>query len=139
MSKSNINEADHETESQIWLVVYRLPKKNHDATVLNWEQVNDLFRKQGGLHSQAFQLNNTKAYQDMGFTNIAKTISANEDEEIWLELHSYRDRKHMDDVERRVMSAKPQDFAINSLFILCCSRIRIKNRFSAEKFFPCYT
>ena len=36
----------------------------------------------------------------MGFTNIAKTISANQDiEEIWLELHTYRDRKHQDEVD----------------------------------------
>jgi hypothetical protein len=35
----------------------------------------------------------------MGFTNITNAISANHDEEeIWLELHSYRDHKHQEEV-----------------------------------------
>jgi hypothetical protein len=37
-----------EIGSQIWLVVYRIPKKNHNAMVLNWKQVNGLIRKHGG-------------------------------------------------------------------------------------------
>jgi len=35
--------------------------------------------------------------EQMGFTNIAKTIAAKEDE-VWLELQFYRDQKHLDDV-----------------------------------------
>lgn len=31
----------------------------------------------------------------MNFTNLAKTISAGEDEEIWLEIQSYRDTNHV--------------------------------------------
>lgn len=45
MNRSNVTERKEEIGSQIWLVVYRMPKKNHDAMVLNWKQVNDLFRK----------------------------------------------------------------------------------------------
>ena len=33
-----------------------------------------------------------------GITNIAKTISATQDEEVWLELIFYRDRKHKEEV-----------------------------------------
>jgi uncharacterized protein YbaA (DUF1428 family) len=33
-----------------------------------------------------------------GITNIANTISANQDEEVWVELQYFRDRKHMDEV-----------------------------------------
>jgi len=33
-----------------------------------------------------------------GITNIAKTISATQDEEVWLELIFYRDHKHKDEV-----------------------------------------
>ena len=34
-----------------------------------------------------------------GITNIAKTVSANQDEEeVWMELIFYRDRKHRDEV-----------------------------------------
>jgi uncharacterized protein YbaA (DUF1428 family) len=33
-----------------------------------------------------------------GITNIAKTVSANQDEEVWMELIFYRDLKHRDEV-----------------------------------------
>jgi hypothetical protein len=35
----------------------------------------------------------------MDFTNIAKAVLANQDEEeVWLELQFYRDQKHLEDV-----------------------------------------
>ena len=37
-----------------------------------------------------------------GITNIAKTVSANLDEEVWLELIFYRDRKHRDEAEAKM-------------------------------------
>ena len=40
----------------------------------------------------------------MGFTNIAKVVSANQDEEVWVELNSYRDPKHMDEVSTIMQS-----------------------------------
>lgn len=45
-----------------------------------------------------FQLYNGKTYEDMGFVNIAKTASAAQDEEVWVELQSYRDRNHLDEI-----------------------------------------
>jgi uncharacterized protein YbaA (DUF1428 family) len=33
-----------------------------------------------------------------GITNIAKTVSANQDEEVWMELIFYRDRKDRKEV-----------------------------------------
>jgi uncharacterized protein YbaA (DUF1428 family) len=53
-------------------------------------------RKYGASHL-IFQLNNTEAPME-GITNIAKTVSANQDEEVWMELIFYRDRKHRDEV-----------------------------------------
>jgi large subunit ribosomal protein L17 len=38
----------------------------------------------------------------MGFTNIANTVSANQDEEVWVELHSYIDHKQLDDVSAKM-------------------------------------
>ena len=41
----------------------------------------------------------------MEFTNIARMISANkEDEEVWLEIQSYRDRKHLEEVGAKMMA-----------------------------------
>jgi uncharacterized protein YbaA (DUF1428 family) len=43
-----------------------------------------------------FQLNNTDVPME-GFTNIANTVSANQDEEVWVESLYYRDRQHMNE------------------------------------------
>lgn len=94
-----MTEMEKEIGSQIMIVVYRVPKKNHDAIMQICKQFNDIFRKHGGLRWEVFQLNNTKTYEDMGLTNIVNTVSANQDEEeVWVELQYYRDRKHMDEV-----------------------------------------
>jgi uncharacterized protein YbaA (DUF1428 family) len=53
-------------------------------------------RKYGAPHL-IFQLNNTEAPMD-SITNITKTVSANQDDEVWMELIFYRDRKHRDEV-----------------------------------------
>ena len=45
-------------------------------------------------------------------TNIAKTVSANQDEEVWLELIFYKDRKHRDDVRAKMQN----DESCGSLF-----------------------
>jgi uncharacterized protein YbaA (DUF1428 family) len=82
------NEVDH--------FVYRVPKKNHDAIVQLSKEFGDIIRNYGVTHL-VFQLNNTEAPME-GITNIAKTISATQDEEVWLELIFYRDRKHKDEV-----------------------------------------
>ena len=56
-------------------------------------------RKYGAPHL-VFQLNNTEAPME-GITNIAKTVSANQDEEVWMELIFYRDRKYRDEAGER--------------------------------------
>jgi uncharacterized protein YbaA (DUF1428 family) len=38
----------------------------------------------------------------MPFTSIAKTVSANQDDEVWMEIHSYKDRKHADEVQTKI-------------------------------------
>ena len=98
MSKSDTEGVNTEVRSQVQLVVYRVPKKNHDAMIQICKQANDMFRKYGVLHYEIFQLDNTKSYEEMGLTNIYHTISAAQDEEVWGELVYYRDRKHMDEV-----------------------------------------
>ena len=33
----------------------------------------------------------------MDFVSIAETLSASQDEEVWVEIQSYRDHKHLDE------------------------------------------
>ena len=39
-----------------------------------------------------------------GITNIAKTVLANQDDEVWMELIFYRDRMHRNEVEAKLLN-----------------------------------
>ncbi len=85
------------------LFIYRVPKKNVDSLVQIGQQANELFRNVG-VQTDVFKLSET---EDMiGFTNISKTIYANEEEEVWAELHIYRDKKHLEEVTEKMKNDK---------------------------------
>jgi uncharacterized protein YbaA (DUF1428 family) len=88
------NEADH--------FVYRVPKKNHDAMMQLNKEFGDIIRNYGVAHL-VFQLSNTEAPME-GITNIAKTVSITQDEEVWMELIFYRDHKHKDEVAAKMQN-----------------------------------
>jgi hypothetical protein len=74
MSKSNVEKVGkEEVGNQVVLFIYRIPKKNHDAIIQLGKQADELFKRQGALRLEIFQLNNGKTYEDMGFVNIAKS------------------------------------------------------------------
>jgi uncharacterized protein YbaA (DUF1428 family) len=102
MSKSKIAEMD-ELGNQIRFYIYRIPKKNHDKMVQNQKEFTDVFRKHGGGY-KGFQLTSTETSE--GFTSITTVLSANQDEEVWMDLESYRDGKHMDDTTSKIMDDK---------------------------------
>lgn len=81
--------------------VYRVPKKNHNAMMQLNKQFGDIIIKEFEVAHLVFQLSNTEAPME-GITNIAKTVSATQDEEVWLELLFYRDRKHKDEVSSKM-------------------------------------
>src|SRR5918996_6336065 len=98
MSKPSQTEMEQEKEVGRGIVqqfIYRLPKKNHEAMMQLEKQFIDIFRKHGGLRFEVFQLSGTENMMD--WTNIAKTISANQDEEVWVEQVFYRDSKQRDE------------------------------------------
>jgi uncharacterized protein YbaA (DUF1428 family) len=71
--------------------ICRAPKKNHEGMVQLAKEFTDIFRK----HGEYFQLSNT---EDMAvFTNIAKTASSSQDEEVCMEQIFFRDSKHKDE------------------------------------------
>ncbi len=99
MSKSKVTEIEEEKEiasSIVQQFLCRVPKKNHDAMLQIAKQANDIARKYGALHVEYFQLSSTENMID--WTNIAKTVSSNQDEEeVWMEQVFYRDSKHRDE------------------------------------------
>jgi uncharacterized protein YbaA (DUF1428 family) len=100
MSKPNVTEVEKEKEKEIGNIVQqficRLPKKNHDPMMQIAKQANDITRKHGALRVEYFQLSSTENMME-DWTNISKTVSANQDEEIWVEQIFYRDSKHRDE------------------------------------------
>jgi len=97
MGKSSETEIEHKREvgSIVHQFLYRLPKKNHEAMIQLEKQFADTFRRNGGLGYEVFQLNGTENM--MEWTNIAKTMSANLDEEIWVEQVHYRNSNQRDE------------------------------------------
>ena len=92
-----------ETESHLEAFFYRVPKKNHDAIVQNLKKFVSWFNEHGA-RIEYYQLGDTKTME--GVESIAKTLSAAEDEEIWMELQYYRDRKHCEDTFAKMMQDK---------------------------------
>jgi uncharacterized protein YbaA (DUF1428 family) len=97
MIKSNVTKIEEEIEigNIVQQFICRVPKNNDDAMMQIAKQANDIIRKDGALRGEYFQLSSTENMID--WTNIAKTSSANQDEEIWLEQIFYRDGKHRDE------------------------------------------
>jgi hypothetical protein len=62
MSKSDTEGVDKEVGSQVQLVVYHIPKKNHDVMVQTCKYSNDMFRKYGVQHYEIFHLDNPQPY-----------------------------------------------------------------------------
>jgi uncharacterized protein YbaA (DUF1428 family) len=100
MSKFAVTEIEQGIGSEADHFVYRVPKKNHDAMMQLDKQFGDIMRNYGVAHL-VFQLNNTEARME-GITNIAKTASATQDKEVWMELIFYRDRKHKEEVAAKM-------------------------------------
>lgn len=98
---------ENENGNLVRLFIWRIAKKNHDTLLTLDKPAKDTFGKVGVRH-EIYQLSNTKdpEAESMGFTNITKTVSAKEDEEVWLELQFYKDSKHHDEVAEKMKNDK---------------------------------
>ena len=88
---SSANQKD--SQGQVAIFLYRAPKKNHDAMMEVNRKSKDFFMKHGASNFEVFSLENSENI--MEFVNLSKTISASEEEEVWLEIQSYRDAEHV--------------------------------------------
>jgi uncharacterized protein YbaA (DUF1428 family) len=84
MSKLDATEIGQGMGNEVSHFVYRVPKKNHDAMVQLNKHFVEVMTKYGATHL-IFQLSSTEAPME-GITNISKTVLANQDEEVWMEL-----------------------------------------------------
>ena len=93
MTNTNAFSNQKRSCGQIEIFLYRAPKKNHDEMVEVNRQSRDFFTKHGASGFEVFSLASRENV--MEFENLSKTISAREDEEVWLEIQSYRDAEHV--------------------------------------------
>ena len=93
MSMDMVEDNINIDRSKVEIFLYRAPKKNHDSLVRLNKQSHDFFMKYGALKFEVFTIDNRENMMD--FVNLAKTISANEDEEVWLEIQSYKNSQHV--------------------------------------------
>ena len=97
-SVSELQKGDH-----VQMFLYRVPKQNHDAIVANLKKFVPWFEKNGvGLNY--YQLGSSDKME--GMEDIAAAISVGENEEVWLELQYFKDRKHCDDIYAKMMQDK---------------------------------
>jgi uncharacterized protein YbaA (DUF1428 family) len=93
----------------IKILFIHTPKKNHDALLKIGKQT-DIFYRKHGVSKFVYRLNARENMMD--FINLSKAISANDDEDVWLEILSYRDAKHVEEV----MKAMEGDKRANELY-----------------------
>lgn len=92
------------------ILLIRAPKKNHDA-LLKIGKETDIFYKKHGVSKYVYKMNARDNM--MGFVNLSKAICARDDEDVWLEILSYRDTNHV----HEVMGALERDKKGNELYI----------------------
>ena len=109
MSSSYNFEHQKDTGGLIQIIFIRAPKKNHDALAKIGKQTDDFFRKHG-VSKFVYRLNARENMMD--FVNVSKTISANDDDDVWLEIQFYKDAKHVE----VVMNAMEGDKMANELY-----------------------
>ena len=114
MEKIESTTTIEETGNYLQLFLYRAPKKNHDAIAKNLKQFVPWFQKHG-VRIEYYQLGNseTQAAIDSAkesgmdvMESVAKTLSIDEDEEVWIEQQYFRDYKHCEDVYSKMIQDK---------------------------------
>ena len=89
--------------SHVYIFVYRIPNENHDALLKVQEKLTKIYKKHGTLRSHFYQLGKTSVFE--GFSGFDKALGTSAEEEIWVELDTYKDAKDF----QRVVEAVGND------------------------------
>jgi len=109
MSNSDNFTNQKESGGLIKILFIRASKDNHDALAKIGKQT-DIFYRKHGVSKYVYKLDAKENMMD--FINLSKTISANDNEDVWLEILFYRDAKHAEEV----MKAMEGDKGANELY-----------------------
>lgn len=102
---SNMSSSQPESSDYVQFYLYRVPKKNHDEMVKLEKKIEAGWKNHGILHSEFFLLSPHETVR--GFTNFSERISAQLDEEVWVEVQRYRSRAHRDEIFEAVRKDTP--------------------------------
>lgn len=94
--------------AQVFL--YRVPRSNHGAFASVEGELANIFRRCGMLRSEFYVLGDAKVFR--GFRDLREVLEATSDEEVWVEIDTYRDKA--DSVQ--VITAIGNDPATGPLF-----------------------
>jgi hypothetical protein len=98
---NDLTQTQQETGNYVALVFYKVPKKFHNEIVQINKESLDLFKGHGVLKFEVFQLNDGKTWEGEGmesFTSITNLMPVSQEEELWVEVHSYRDTGHAKEI-----------------------------------------
>ncbi|HYO06179.1 MAG TPA: DUF1428 family protein [Phototrophicaceae bacterium] len=113
---SDLTQSHKQTGIFVGLVFYKVPNKFHDEIVQINKDSFELFREHGILKYEVFQLNNGKTWEGEegmeAFTNITNLIPVSQEEELWVEVQSYRDTEHA----KEMMAKCERDERMQPLF-----------------------
>ena len=118
------NEIERWNYAEIFL--YSVPQKNHEAIVQGLKRFVPFFKKHP-VEIEYYQLANNgtegivgsaKQTDIEGMGSTTKTLSAAQDEDIWMELQYFRDHKHYQDVYTTMMQDKNPKILGDELFSL---------------------
>ena len=102
---AKMSELSSATGNYVQFFLFRVPKKNHDAMMELERKILAGWKKYGILHSEFFQLTPHETVR--GFTNFTERISAQQDEEVWVEAEHYRSREHRDEIFAAIRKDTP--------------------------------
>ena len=129
-SGTEIRGGGEEIGNYLHVFLYLVPKKNHDAIVQNQKQFVPWFKKHGarieyyqlGSSETQTAINSAKESGMDVMDSIVKTLSSttskDEEEEVWMEQHYFRDYKHCENVYAKMMHDKSIEQLGNEFFSL---------------------
>lgn len=84
------------------MYVYRMPRSHRREFLRIERRANRIYRKFGGEGELLFLAR--KSAKKFGMLNISRAIPPKKQEELWVGLYFYRDRKHAREISRMVDS-----------------------------------
>lgn len=82
-------EPTREDYAQVFL--YRVPRTNHDAFADAEGKLAEIFRRCGVVRSEFYVLGEGRIFK--GFQDLRAVVQATPDEEVWVEVDTYRSRE----------------------------------------------